>query len=100
SYVNLGRRFQYALQGYSQTQFFYGQLEGVFYDPSLAPLISRDAAVATRTVRGGSAFGIYPLDRFRRLEVAGGLVTLQLQHSNPELQQQGHDYPQRLRGKE
>src|SRR5215510_12468044 len=25
SYVNLSRRFQYALQGYSQTQFFYGQ---------------------------------------------------------------------------
>ena len=50
SYVNLGRRLQYALQGYSQTQFFYGQLEGVFYDPSLAPLISRDAATATRTV--------------------------------------------------
>src|SRR5262249_48184766 len=24
SYVNLSRRFQYALQGYSQTQFFYG----------------------------------------------------------------------------
>jgi hypothetical protein len=30
----------------------------VFYDPSLAPLISRDAAVATRTVPAGSAFGI------------------------------------------
>ena len=42
SYVNLGRRFQYALQGYSQTQFFYGQLENVFYDPTLAPLIGRE----------------------------------------------------------
>ena len=39
SYVNLSRRFQYALQGYSQTQFFYGQLGGVFYDPSYAPFI-------------------------------------------------------------
>ena len=28
SYVNLSRRFQFALQGYSQTQFFYGQLGG------------------------------------------------------------------------
>ena len=34
SYVNLSRRFQFALQGYSQTQFFYGQLGGVFYDPA------------------------------------------------------------------
>ena len=44
-YVNLGRRFQYALQGYSQTQFFYGQYSGLFYDPSLAPLVSRDLAL-------------------------------------------------------
>src|SRR5262249_51448073 len=53
SYVNLSRRFQFALQGFSQTQFFYGQLGGVFYDPSLAPFIGRDQAVATRTIRGG-----------------------------------------------
>ena len=33
SYLNLSRRFQYALQGYSQTQFFYGQLSQYFYDP-------------------------------------------------------------------
>jgi len=58
SYVNMARRLQYAFQGFSQTQFFYGQLQGVFYDPSLAPFISRDLATATRTVRGGSAFGI------------------------------------------
>jgi hypothetical protein len=58
SYVNLSRRFQYALQGYSQTQFFYGQLGGVFYDPVYSGLIDRDLAIATRTVRGGSAIGI------------------------------------------
>ena len=72
SYVNLSRRFQYALQGYSQTQFFYGQLGGVFYDPSYTPFIDRDLAIATRTVRGGSAFGIYPFDRYRRVELSGG----------------------------
>ena len=33
SYLNLSRRFQWALQGYSQTQFFYGQLSQYFYDP-------------------------------------------------------------------
>jgi len=33
SYVDLSRRFQWALQGYSQTQFFYGQVGGYFYDP-------------------------------------------------------------------
>ena len=66
SFINLARRFNYALQGFSQTQFFYGQLEGVFYDPAFSGLIDRDFAVATRTVRGGNAFGIWPLDRYRR----------------------------------
>src|SRR5205807_6675190 len=39
SYVNLARRFQYAIQGFSQTQFFYGQQGGFFYDPGHAPYI-------------------------------------------------------------
>src|SRR3954452_2708727 len=60
SYVDLSRRFQWALQGYSQTQFFYGQVGGYFYDPSFAPILSRDDAIATRTMRGGIAIGIYP----------------------------------------
>ena len=84
-YVNLSRRFQYALQGYSQTQFFYGQLGGVFYDPALAPLISRDQAIATRTVRGGTAFGIYPFNRYRRVELSAGLVQHRRGVQRPDL---------------
>ena len=38
SYLNLAHRFNYAIQGYSQTQFFYGNLENVFYDPSFSGL--------------------------------------------------------------
>ena len=83
SYVDLSRRFQWALQGYSQTQFFYGQLGGYFYDPSFAPLLSRDDAIATRTVRGGSAFGIYPFSRYRRVELSAGLVQLDEQYNDP-----------------
>ena len=94
SYVNLGKRFQYALQGYSQTQFFYGQLEGVFYDPSLAPFVSRDLAQATRTIRGGSAIGIYPINRYQRIEVSGGLVQLQEQYNDPALQAVSQQYQQ------
>jgi len=100
SYVNLGRRFQYALQGYSQTQFFYGNLEGLFYDPSLAPLISRDAAQATRTVRGGTAFGIYPLNRFHRLEFSAGLVNLKEEYNDPALQAYTEEYQQQHYGQQ
>src|SRR5262245_52524622 len=98
SYVNLGRRFQYALQGYSQTQFFYGALGGVFYDPSYSPFVSRDLSIATRTTRGGSALGIYPLDRYRRVQVSGGVVQLREEYNDPGLQQLAEEYQQQAYG--
>ena len=100
SYVNLSKRFQFALQGYSQTQFFYGQLTGVFYDPTYASLISRDLATATRTVRGGTAFGIYPLSRYRRVELSGGFVQINEAYNDPEVQQVAQDYQQQRFGQQ
>jgi hypothetical protein len=96
--VDLSRRFQFALQGYSQTQFFYGQLGGYFYDPSFAPLLSRSDAIATRTVRGGSAIGIYPFSRYRRVELSGGLIQLNEEYSDPNLQAQSTAYQEALYG--
>jgi len=98
SYVDLSRRFQFALQGYSQTQFFYGQLGGLFYDPAYAPFLSRSDAIATRTVRGGSAFGIYPFDRYRRIEISGGLVQIDEEYNDPSLQAYTQQYQQALYG--
>ena len=43
-------------------------------------------AIATRTVRGGSAFGIYPFSRYRRVELSGGLVQLNEEYNDPALQ--------------
>jgi hypothetical protein len=94
SYLNLSRRFQYALQGYSQTQFFYGQLSQYFYDPVIAPLISRQDALATQTVRGGSMFGIYPFSTYRRVELSGGLVHFAEEYADPTLQALADDYQQ------
>ena len=98
SYVDLSRRFQWALQGYSQTQFFYGQLGGLLYDPSFAPLLSRSDAIATRTVRGGSIFGIYPFSRYRRVELSAGLVNLDEEYNDPSLQAYTQAYQQALYG--
>src|SRR6185295_319295 len=92
TYVNLSRRFQFALQGFSQTQFFYGQLGGLLYDPSFAPFISRDDAIGTRTVRGGTVFGIYPFSRYRRVELSGGLIQLNESYNDPGLQQYSDCY--------
>ena len=98
SLVNLSRRFQWAVQGYSQTQFFYGGLGGVFYDPSYSPFISRDLSIATRTVRGGSAFGIYPIDRYRRFEISGGVVQLNESYNDPGLEDLANQYQQATYG--
>jgi hypothetical protein len=100
SYLNIARRFNYAVQAYSQTQFFYGALEGVFYDPIYAGLIDRDFAVATRTVRGGQGFGIWPIDRYRRLELFGGVLQYQESFNDPGLQQVADDFQQEQFGRQ
>jgi WD40 repeat protein len=92
SYLNLAHRFNYAIQGYSQTQFFYGTLENVFYDPSFSGYIDRDFSVATRTVRGGTAFGIWPFNRYRRVEVFGGMLQYRESFNDPNLQDYSQQY--------
>jgi hypothetical protein len=94
SYLNLARRFNFALQGFSQTQFFYGNLENVFYDPSFSQFIDRDFAVATRRVMGGSAFGIWPFNRYRRLELFGGMVHYKEQFNDPSLEGESQEFQQ------
>lgn len=94
SYLNLSRRFQWALQGYSQTEFFYGYLENYLYDPAISPFISRSDALATQTVRGGSAFGIYPFSPYRRVEFSGGLVQFEQAYAEPILQQLADEFQQ------
>ncbi|HKG24987.1 MAG TPA: hypothetical protein VKB09_05020 [Thermomicrobiales bacterium] len=98
SYVNLSRRLQYAIQGYSTTQFFYGQMGGVFYDPAFSGFIDRDLAQATRTVRGGSAFAIYPLNRYRRIEASVGLLNYDEEFNDPALEEYSNAYQQQVYG--
>jgi hypothetical protein len=92
SYLNLAHRFNYAIQGYSQTQFFYGTLENVFYDPTFSGYIDRDFSVATRTVRGATAFGIWPFNRYRRVEVFGGMLQYRESFNDPGLQDYSQQY--------
>jgi hypothetical protein len=94
SYLNLAHRFNYAVQAYSQTQFFYGNLENVFYDPSFSGIVDRDYAIATRTIRGGSIFGIWPLNRYRRLELVGGVLQYNESFNDPGLEEYSQDYQQ------
>jgi hypothetical protein len=85
---------QWAFQGYNMTQFYYGQLEGLFYDPAFSGFIDRDLATATRTIQGGTAFAIYPFNRYRRVELFGGLSRYQERFNDPLLEQISVDYQQ------
>jgi len=93
SYANLAGRMQFALQGYSQEQFFFGYAPGLAFDPGLG-FLSRDDALAVRTVRGGSGFAIYPFDRFRRLEFSAGLFNYKESFDNQLLQEESSQFQQ------
>jgi hypothetical protein len=97
SYLNLARRFQWALQGYSQTQFFYPyDQSGTYYDPRY--FFSRSDALATQTVRGGSIFGIYPFSHYRRVEISAGVLQYNEAYTDPFVQQQADAYQQAVYG--
>jgi hypothetical protein len=97
SYINLSRRFQYAIQGFSQTQFFYGygaQLYGLEYG-----FIDRDLALATQTSRGATAIGIYPLNRYSRLELSAGMLNFNQRYEEPGLQEIADAYQSAIYGR-
>ncbi|HEY7788923.1 MAG TPA: hypothetical protein VIC33_00270 [Vicinamibacterales bacterium] len=98
SYIDQSRRFQYAAQVFSQTTFFYGNQGYAFYDPSL--FLNRDQAQATETVNGGSVYGIYPLDPYRRVSVSAGLVHLNESFNDPGLQAYSENYQQTQFGRQ
>ena len=95
TYVNTERRLQYALQGFSQDLFYYGQdiqNSGALYDPSLAPYITRDLAESVQRQRGGTAFAIYPFNRYTRVELFGGFISMTEAYTNDGLQQLAEQY--------
>ncbi len=99
SYINLSRRFQYALQAYSQTQFYYGYDTGVLYGYSYG-FIDRDDALATQTSRGATAYGIYPLNRYARLELSTGFLQYQQEYNEPILQEAADIYQEATYGRQ
>ena len=98
SYLDLSRRFQYAVQAYDQTYFYYPSGAGVFYDPSL--LISRSQSIGTQTIRGASLLGIYPLDTFRRIEASVGFSNYNQSINDPTVAAQEQAYQQALYGRQ
>jgi len=57
--------------------FYYGQNAGALYDPVLGPIINSDRqlAEAVQSTKGGSAFAIYPFNRYTRVELSADSCT-------------------------
>jgi len=96
-YLNLSRRLQYALQGFSQTMFYYANDAGTFYAQQYG-FLSHSDAISTQTERGGTAFGIYPLNRYARLEGTVGLINFNQSYNDPALQAAAVAYQQQTYG--
>lgn len=94
SYINIERRLQFALQAFSQDTFFYGNLAGYLYSQGITPFLSRDDAESVSTQRGITAFGIYPFNRYTRVEASGGFIYLKDRFANPDLQAYSEQYQQ------
>jgi hypothetical protein len=84
-YANLSHRLQYGINVFDQTYFFYPYYAqyAQYYGYN-----TRDLAIATQRFSGGQLFVQYPLDIFRRLEFGAGLVRVQEQFSDQNVEQQ------------
>ena len=92
SFINIEHRWQYAVQAFSQDTFFYGQLDGLLYAQGLVPFLDRDTAQAVSTQRGVTGFGIYPFNRYSRVELSGGYMYLSEKFADPALQQISEEF--------
>ena len=98
-YTNIERRFQYAVQAYSQESFFYGAgITAALYDPSLAPFIDRNQSIGSRTIRGATIYGIYPFNRYTRVELSGGYSHVAESYDDPTLTALSQTYQQQAYG--
>ena len=91
TYVNISRRLQYALQGFSQDIFYFGNNYALL-DPSLAPYLDRDDAEAVQSQKGATGYFIYPFNRYARVELFGGYVNVAERYTNQSLQDATEQY--------
>jgi Tol biopolymer transport system component len=65
-YFNQRNRFQWAINAFQYTVFYYPN--SYYYDPSLWNFTTYSDAIATRRITGASAMGVYPLNKYVRAE--------------------------------
>jgi len=93
SFLSIENRMQYAIQGFTQDSFYYGQSQ-YLYDPAYAPYIDRDLAESVQSQRGGTIYAIYPFNKYTRVEMFGGYVYMNERYTDPVLQDLAQEYQQ------
>ncbi len=68
SFYNLKNRFQYAVELYAFTLFYYPSY--TYYDPYLYNFLSYQDAISTRSISGASVSAFYPLNRYYRIQAS------------------------------
>ena len=84
SYLNLARRFNYALQGVLADDVLLRQSR----ERPLRPVVHRRSRLSRwrrAPIRGGTVFGIWPFNRYRRAELFGGFMQYHEQFNDPSL---------------
>jgi hypothetical protein len=81
TFLDQGKRFQYGISLFDNTYFYYPD----YYIPQYT--FFREGAIATQRYTGAFGIGIYPLDKFRRLEFQAGIVRLEQKFEDPAVQQ-------------
>jgi len=85
TYIDLARRLHYGLTAFDNTQFFYASP----YD--LQTSFFREGAFATQRLRGALAIAQYPLDKFRRIDVQAGVISINEGFANAQAEQQARE---------
>src|SRR5262249_3800034 len=83
TYVNLGRRFQYGLSAFDRTLFFYPNYSFIPFNGDI-----RAGLLATQRYSGATLNGVYPLNKFHRLEISARIYKLKEQYEDPTIQAQ------------
>ena len=81
SYTNRAGRLQYAITGFDTTSFFFANPFGF----AGSNVFTRDDALSTIRQYGATASAVYPLSRFRRLEMSAGIVRQSTGFEDPAL---------------
>jgi hypothetical protein len=85
SYANLKRRFQFAVDAFQYTIYYYTPYS--YLDPDFYQLLSYRDAMATRTMMGATINGYYPFNRYYRGQVGLSFLNYEEDFYDPYINQ-------------